>query len=799
MGTERRAILFTDIVGYSKMMSNDEKLALALLSEHDEILLNAIQGAGGNVIKNIGDAFFAEFDSPSDAVDACIDFQTTLQDRNKLKEKKEQIWVRAGLHSGEVLRRDGDLFGHDINVCARLESIAPEGGVVASQNLLSRIGDSSFYQREIGYLKLKNINDPVQTFRIYTDKADYQSQSQGQLFEYYENRGVPIVDIDSYQTSDIFSTAFLYPQDLSQKQDSLCYGLVEGLVSDFQKIDRVRTPSVADISKLKDTDLELSKVAQILQVESVIESTVSSDSKGVVISMRMYDSHSGGYSWSGEWRQSASDLRLIRGEIIRDLLSHYDMQTPDQILKYLEREFTSDADAMQCYYDAMQLVNRAHDVSDLEGARDLFLKALECDEKFVEARAQLGVTYSKLGYSEDAEREFDLAMEVAKNDKYEQSQAFVYNLLGIVNKGWYKDKKAIRYFERALELQVKIEDKLAQAKTLNSLASAYSNISEVDKAQKLLERSIEIRKDLEESASLSYPYATMANIAFSRNDYSQAIRYFKRALALFRKQGNEYFVNRNELQLSECFIRVGDYNQAKSYLDAARPMCLEFDEAINVGWLHYLDAQIKMHRSQYQQAIENLKKANSIYLQYGELIELSIEVTQYLVLSYTEVGDLESAGVEAQNLQKLNKRIQEKDKLLFKDIYLAYYQSCQGDADASGIDALVDRFDALEADMNIVANLELWLLCRCYFNLGRKDRAKKLQKKIAKQIEIDSRSCSDVNDQKSNQNNGLHQQIAAPLLAYHETHKKPEAHKCKSCGFTPDSGFKFCPSCGDKI
>ena len=91
MGTERRAILFTDIVGYSKMMSNDEKLALALLSEHDEILLNAIQGAGGNVIKNIGDAFFAEFDSPSDAVDACIDFQTTLQDRNKLKEKKEQI------------------------------------------------------------------------------------------------------------------------------------------------------------------------------------------------------------------------------------------------------------------------------------------------------------------------------------------------------------------------------------------------------------------------------------------------------------------------------------------------------------------------------------------------------------------------------------------------------------------------------------------------------------------------------------------------------------------------------------
>ena len=68
MGSETRAILFTDIVGYSKAMSNDEALALALLSEHDKILGQAIKSSNGRVIKNIGDAFFAEFDSADDAL-----------------------------------------------------------------------------------------------------------------------------------------------------------------------------------------------------------------------------------------------------------------------------------------------------------------------------------------------------------------------------------------------------------------------------------------------------------------------------------------------------------------------------------------------------------------------------------------------------------------------------------------------------------------------------------------------------------------------------------------------------------
>ena len=82
MATELRSILFTDIVGYSRMMSADENLALKLLSEHDEILNKSIESSGGHVIKNVGDAFFAEFDSADDALGATLGFQLELQERN---------------------------------------------------------------------------------------------------------------------------------------------------------------------------------------------------------------------------------------------------------------------------------------------------------------------------------------------------------------------------------------------------------------------------------------------------------------------------------------------------------------------------------------------------------------------------------------------------------------------------------------------------------------------------------------------------------------------------------------------
>ena len=109
------------------------------------------------------------------------------------------------------------------------------------------------------------------------------------------------------------------------------------------------------------------------------------------------------------------------------------------------------------------------------------------------------------------------------------------------------------------------------------------------------------------------------------------------------------------------------------------------------------------------------------------------------------------------------------------------------------------EFDKLELDMSIVSNVELWLLARCYLNLGEQEKADKLQDRVTDQIKIDRKFCSNQEDQEAYYNNGLHQQIMAPISPYKQTSKKPEKSSCNSCGFKLPSEFKFCPSCGDKI
>jgi hypothetical protein len=115
------------------------------------------------------------------------------------------------------------------------------------------------------------------------------------------------------------------------------------------------------------------------------------------------------------------------------------------------------------------------------------------------------------------------------------------------------------------------------------------------------------------------------------------------------------------------------------------------------------------------------------------------------------------------------------------------------------VDELADQLQVFFDDENIKSILEFWLLARCYTNLNEQKKADKIQKETIERIKIDSKSCSDPKDQKSNYSNALHQQIMAPLSPYKEQSKSPEKSSCQSCGFKHPAEFSFCPSCGARI
>ena len=135
------SIMFTDMVGYSRMMGDDQNHALKLLDEHNNIIIPLINQNNGKVIKLIGDAVFAQFIDACDAAICSMEIQNQLLKRNKLNHGKDQFEIRIGLHKGDVVVKDDDLFGNDVNLGSRIEGIAPHGGIAISEVFFDEIKD----------------------------------------------------------------------------------------------------------------------------------------------------------------------------------------------------------------------------------------------------------------------------------------------------------------------------------------------------------------------------------------------------------------------------------------------------------------------------------------------------------------------------------------------------------------------------------------------------------------------------------------------------------------------------------
>ena len=162
-------IMFTDMVGYSKKVGENEIGALQLLSEHNAILRPQIEAHGGNVIKTIGDAFMADFDSAANAVNCAAEIQRLLAQRNAVAEG-EPIEVRVGIHVGDVIYREGDVFGDGVNIASRIEPLAGSGQIFVSRDVASITqGKVESPVKYVDAYELKNISRPVQVYEVLWD------------------------------------------------------------------------------------------------------------------------------------------------------------------------------------------------------------------------------------------------------------------------------------------------------------------------------------------------------------------------------------------------------------------------------------------------------------------------------------------------------------------------------------------------------------------------------------------------------------------------------------------------------
>ena len=168
------AIMFADVVGYSRMMASNEERTLELLKDFENICSPIISKHDGEIIKKVGDELFCEFSSAKQAVDCALEIQEAIQPYNDSRPKDFKLQVRIGIHIGDIVLRDGDVFGDGVNIASRIQPFSNPGGICVSNAVRDALSSHPKYEIQIeGEQELKNI---IEKHTLYSIKTGFEEK-----------------------------------------------------------------------------------------------------------------------------------------------------------------------------------------------------------------------------------------------------------------------------------------------------------------------------------------------------------------------------------------------------------------------------------------------------------------------------------------------------------------------------------------------------------------------------------------------------------------------------------------------
>jgi adenylate cyclase len=226
------AIMSADVVGYSRLMGLDEAETLKRLSELRRAVEGLIEQRGGRIAGTAGDSVLAEFPSVVEAAACAVEVQQACTAVNASYVNDRKMLLRIGLNVGDVIVQDDTIFGDGVNVAARLQGMAPPGGICISQLARDHLLDKGAYEFEdLGFLSLKNIIRPVQAFTLRSDASNRVSESS-------RPRPVPEAgptEIAFWESIQRSTNAAEYEAYLKQYPDGLFHAIAATRLAELQK------------------------------------------------------------------------------------------------------------------------------------------------------------------------------------------------------------------------------------------------------------------------------------------------------------------------------------------------------------------------------------------------------------------------------------------------------------------------------------------------------------------------------------------------------------------------------------
>lgn len=442
------AILSADVAGYSRLMQDDEAATVESLTKYREIFQDLVGRHDGRIVDSPGDNVLAEFASPVEAVEAAVEIQRELGRRNKQLAEHRQMHFRIGINLGDVIGRDdGTLYGDGVNVAARLEGLAEEGGILIAEDVHRQIeGKLEISFVDVGQHEVKNIAKPVRAYQANLDTTKLKGRpsfvqhgrmlaiasaavvlivvgiSAWRLNETPEQTSVETKPVEAIPAGQSIAVLAFDNMSSDPAQEHFADGMVEGIITGLSRFRRLRVMSRKSTFKYKDQAIDVRDVGRELGVEYVLEGSVQRDANLIRVTAQLLSVEDGAHLWAETFDRdlSASSIFEIQDEIQDSVVGIVGGKAGiigRAELDELKRRGTDDLEAYDCWLMAMAALEYTISPEGHLDSRDCLEKAVEIDPNFADAwseLAQIHVQEFKFGYNPRPGDPLDRALKAAQ-------------------------------------------------------------------------------------------------------------------------------------------------------------------------------------------------------------------------------------------------------------------------------------------------------------------------------------------------------------------------------------------------
>jgi adenylate cyclase len=352
---ERRlaAILAGDVASYSRLMGADEEGTLLRLNTHRrEFLEPKIAEHRGRIVKRTGDGVLIEFASAVDATRCAVEIQRGMIERNASVPQDERIELRIGIHVGDVIIEDGDIFGDGVNIAARLEGIAQPGGICISEDAYRQVRgklDAKF--QDAGEQQLKNISQPVRAYRL-------QPSSRA-------------TETAALALPEKPSIAVLPFQNMSgdPEQEYFADGMVDEIITSLSRIRWLAVTARTSTFAFKGQNADIREIARKLNVRYILEGSVRKAQNRVRIIGQLINAATGAHIWADRVEGTWSDVFDLQDRVTEAVIGAIEPKLLHEEIERARRKRPESTDSYDLYLRALPETYRPTPAGSAEALR----------------------------------------------------------------------------------------------------------------------------------------------------------------------------------------------------------------------------------------------------------------------------------------------------------------------------------------------------------------------------------------------------------------------------------------------